>query len=78
MRFSLYLIFSENKICVIFLSFYFIWFFCRWFHSVLSSSKAEEILLREENDDGSFLVRPSESTEGDFTISVKYATLIML
>ena len=45
---------------------------------MLSSSKAEEILLREENDDGSFLVRPSESTEGDFTISVKYATLIML
>ena len=44
---------------------------------MLSSNKAEEILLREENDDGSFLVRPSESTEGDFTISVKYVILVI-
>ncbi|XP_065649932.1 tyrosine-protein phosphatase corkscrew isoform X2 [Hydra vulgaris] len=41
----------------------------KWFHSSLNGSQAEELLTPLA--DGSFLVRPSESKHGDFTISVK-------
>ena len=49
----------------------------RWYMSPVSRQEAEAILL-ERNDhgqfsqrDGAFLVRPSESTHGEFSISVK-------
>lgn len=43
----------------------------RWFHSNINGKESEEILL-ESGVDGSFLVRPSTSKVGDFTISVRY------
>ena len=45
-------------------------YFFRWFHPSVKNSQAEEI-LKKNGVDGSFLVRPSESTLGDFTISVR-------
>jgi len=48
----------------------------RWFHSVTTGKEAEDILLSTTCLDGSFLVRPSESTEGNFTISVRHRSKI--
>ena len=42
----------------------------RWFHSHISGYNAEKLLL-ERGFDGSYLVRPSESNPGDFTLSVR-------
>lgn len=49
-----------------------------WFVNKISRAEAESLLL-EKNDcnehtqkDGSFLVRPSESSPGDFSLSVKF------
>lgn len=42
----------------------------RWFHPNLSSVEAER-LLRERGSDGSFLVRPSKSLPGQFSLSVR-------
>ncbi|KRZ35184.1 Tyrosine-protein phosphatase non-receptor type 11 [Trichinella pseudospiralis] len=42
----------------------------RWFHPGISGFEAEQLLI-ERGFDGSFLVRPSRSTLGDFTLSVR-------
>lgn len=42
----------------------------RWFHSNLSNVEAERLLL-ERGADGSFLVRPSKSCAGQFSLSVR-------
>lgn len=42
----------------------------RWFHSYISGFDAEKLLL-ERGFDGSYLVRPSKSNPGDFTLSVR-------
>lgn len=42
----------------------------RWFHSDISGFDAEKLLL-ERGFDGSYLVRPSKSNPGDFTLSVR-------
>ncbi|KAL8587276.1 protein tyrosine phosphatase, non-receptor type 11 [Nucella lapillus] len=42
----------------------------RWFHPNISGLDAERLLM-ERGTDGSFLARPSTSTEGDFTLSVR-------
>ncbi|XP_031558481.1 tyrosine-protein phosphatase non-receptor type 11-like [Actinia tenebrosa] len=42
----------------------------RWFHSNISGLDAEK-LLTERGLDGSYLVRPSKSNPGDFTLSVR-------
>lgn len=42
----------------------------RWFHPNISGHEAEELLL-EQGFDGSFLARPSLSSPGDFTLSVR-------
>lgn len=42
----------------------------RWFHPNLSSDQAE-ILLLKRGTDGSFLVRPSKSCAGQFSLSVR-------
>ncbi|KAE8743012.1 hypothetical protein FOCC_FOCC011388, partial [Frankliniella occidentalis] len=41
-----------------------------WFHPNISGVDAE-VLLMERGRDGSFLARPSRSTAGDFTLSVR-------
>ena len=49
----------------------------RWFIYKISRTEAETMLLEKNNrnefiqTDGAFLVRPSESTAGDFSLSVK-------
>ena len=49
-------------------------FFCaadfyRWYHGQMNRIQAEEFLSKQK--DGSFIIRDSESTAGDFTLSVK-------
>lgn len=39
----------------------------------ISRADAEALLLRPGNGDGAFLVRQSESSPGDFSISVRFA-----
>ncbi|XP_062304448.1 growth factor receptor-bound protein 2a [Osmerus eperlanus] len=41
-----------------------------WFHGRITRAKAEEILSKQRFD-GAFLIRDSESTAGDFSISVR-------
>uniref|UniRef100_A0A8C4PW35 Growth factor receptor bound protein 2 n=1 Tax=Eptatretus burgeri TaxID=7764 RepID=A0A8C4PW35_EPTBU len=42
-----------------------------WFHGRTSRAKAEELLSRQRHD-GAFLVRESETSPGDFSLSVKF------
>ncbi|XP_015790177.1 tyrosine-protein phosphatase non-receptor type 11 [Tetranychus urticae] len=42
----------------------------RWFHPNITGPEAEKMLM-ERGSDGSFLVRPSKSNPGDFTLSVR-------
>ncbi|XP_055592392.1 tyrosine-protein kinase Shark isoform X2 [Uranotaenia lowii] len=42
-----------------------------WFHGKITRDRAEEI-LRQENGDGIFMVRESNSSEGDFVLSVLF------
>ena len=48
----------------------------RWFHPHLSGIEAEK-LLRESAFDGTYLVRPSKSNPGDFTLSVRRGAEVM-
>ncbi|XP_073330348.1 growth factor receptor-bound protein 2a isoform X2 [Pagrus major] len=41
-----------------------------WFHGNICRVQAEEFLSKQK--DGAFIIRESESTPGDFTLSVKY------
>ncbi|KAI6191133.1 hypothetical protein M3Y97_00194900 [Aphelenchoides bicaudatus] len=47
-----------------------------WFMGNISRVDAERLLLQEDNADGSFLVRKSESTPGEFSISVRFNNAI--
>ncbi|KAJ7340189.1 Growth factor receptor-bound protein 2 [Desmophyllum pertusum] len=42
-----------------------------WFHGKIACAKAEELLMRQKFD-GAFLIRESESTPGDFSLSVRF------
>ncbi|KAM6972790.1 growth factor receptor-bound protein 2-like isoform 1-T2 [Aplochiton taeniatus] len=42
-----------------------------WFHGKIPRAKAEEVLNKQRLD-GAFLIRESESTPGDFSLSVKF------
>ena len=42
----------------------------RWFHPYITGYAAEELLMKQGHD-GSYLVRPSQSTPGDFTLSTR-------
>ena len=44
--------------------------FYRWFHGRITRAKAEDLLGKQPHD-GAFLIRESESTPGDFSLSVK-------
>ncbi|XP_033118484.1 growth factor receptor-bound protein 2-like [Anneissia japonica] len=46
-----------------------------WFHGKLSRADAERLLMKQ-NIDGAFLIRESESTPGDFSLSVKFQNQI--
>ena len=46
----------------------------RWFHAHITGGKAEELLLSQKGQDGSFLCRPSQTNPGDFTLSVRFVT----
>ncbi|XP_046855317.1 growth factor receptor-bound protein 2-like [Xenia sp. Carnegie-2017] len=43
----------------------------QWYHGKISRSSAEELLMRQ-NIDGVFLIRESERSPGDFSLSVRY------
>ncbi|KAI6174189.1 Sex muscle abnormal protein 5 [Aphelenchoides besseyi] len=47
-----------------------------WYLGNISRVDAERLLLQEDNADGSFLVRKSESTPGEFSISVRFNNLV--
>merc|ERR1719150_2102433 len=42
-----------------------------WYYGKIRRAEAEQLLLQEEHD-GAFLIRDSESTAGDFSLSVKF------
>lgn len=44
----------------------------RWYMGLVSRNEAERMLMARNLPDGSFLVRDSESTPGDFSLSVKF------
>ena len=46
-----------------------------WFYRRITRARAEEILNRQYHD-GAFLIRESESTQGDFSLSVKFGGVI--
>ncbi|KAH7732000.1 sex muscle abnormal protein 5 [Aphelenchoides avenae] len=47
-----------------------------WYLGSISRSDAEQLLLKPGNQDGAFLVRRSESTPGEFSISVRFENTI--
>lgn len=49
----------------------------RWFHPNITGIEAEQLLLTR-GVHGSFLARPSKSNPGDFTLSVRWASLTSL
>jgi len=56
----------------------------RWYISGITRGEGEELLLQRDNSgkykqkDGAFLVRPSESAPGDFSLSVKWVSGLFL
>ena len=42
-----------------------------WYLGIITRSDAEALLMKPGNTDGAFLVRRSESTPGEFSISVR-------
>ena len=61
---------ARYEVCLV-LCTYIINDFCsRWFYENINRKQAED-LLKKQRENGSFLVRESESTPGDFSLSVK-------
>ncbi|KAK2110357.1 hypothetical protein P7K49_010103 [Saguinus oedipus] len=44
---------------------------CSWYFSGVSRTQAQELLLSPPNEPGAFLVRPSESSLGGYSLSVR-------
>ena len=44
-----------------------------WFFGAVTRKHAENLLMQPFNDSGSFLIRNSESSPGDYALSIKYA-----
>ena len=44
-----------------------------WFFGAVTRKHAENLLMQPFNESGSFLIRNSESTPGELSLSVKYA-----
>lgn len=42
---------------------------CSWFFSGISRARAQQMLLSPANAPGAFLIRPSESSRGDYSLS---------
>jgi len=47
-----------------------------WYLGAITRSDAEALLMKQGNTDGAFLVRRSESTPGEFSISVRYENAV--
>ena len=47
-----------------------------WYLGNITRNDAESLLLKDGNTDGAFLVRMSESTPGEFAISVRYENAV--
>ncbi|XP_052507162.1 tyrosine-protein kinase Srms [Budorcas taxicolor] len=47
-----------------------------WYFSGISRTQAQQLLLSPPNAPGAFLVRPSESSRGDFSLSVRSQTKV--
>jgi len=47
-----------------------------WYYGSIKRAKAEEILSRQPHD-GAFLIRESESTPGNFSLSVKFGDEVL-
>lgn len=42
---------------------------CSWYFSGISRTQAQKLLLSPANAPGAFLIRPSESSRGDYSLS---------
>lgn len=51
-----------------------LFYFCRWYFREISRKDAERLLVQQGNPIGTFLVRPSETTNGAFLISFCFAS----
>ena len=48
-----------------------------WYFGTITRKHAENLLMQSFNDSGSFLVRNSESTPGDYSLSIKFNNMVM-
>ena len=48
-----------------------------WYFGAITRKHAENLLMQSFNDSGSFLVRNSESTPGDYSLSIKFNNMVM-
>ncbi|XP_013398393.1 protein enhancer of sevenless 2B-like [Lingula anatina] len=75
-------VYHEGSIIILFsiIAKTFIFFFYSWYVGKMTRSGAEKFLLKKEQGfkqpDGAFLVRDSESTPGDFSLSVKWGDAV--
>ena len=58
-------------------NFFFLILTYRWFYGKIRRAEAEE-LLSKQRVNGAFLIRESESTAGDFTLSVKSVVISII
>lgn len=47
-----------------------------WYFSKISRNEAEQLLLSPPNQHGSFLVRDSESSKGEYSLSGNFVAII--
>ena len=47
-----------------------------WFFGAITRKHAENLLMQPFNDCGSFLIRNSESTSGDYSLSIKFTKVV--
>ena len=62
---------TSHQKCLSIVSFLYSWFF-----GAITRKHAENLLMQPFNDSGSFLIRNSESTSGDYSLSIKYTKVV--
>ena len=58
-------------VCILWYGLYLLWCVSSWFHANVHDLKSAETLLLKEGYDGSYLVRRSKTTKGDYSLAVR-------